>query len=219
MRGWPTRTRSIPGDRRRASLEGTYAIVREALEGSVGTRVCRHRALERQPDDRLAGEPRLPRHDSAGRHRRGAPRGAGALVVAPGLHRHGDRQPAGGHRNAVISRPSATSGSSSSQLDTLHRARRDPPFLSPATRDSAGVQAGIHGARRRPADARVQTLPRLPADGVPAGGARRHRRRREPRRRALLRGCSSRASARCRSPAKEVHELGPARGGSARWWR
>jgi hypothetical protein len=51
-----------------APLRAIYAIVRDALEGSVGTRACRYDS-DRQPDGEWLAGRDLPGDDSAGRRR------------------------------------------------------------------------------------------------------------------------------------------------------
>ena len=70
------------GGHRRAPLRATYAIVREALEASAAKRVCRDELWTVSQLNGWQVTLRLPRDDSAGRHRRGAQGRAGALERA-----------------------------------------------------------------------------------------------------------------------------------------
>ena len=89
----------VEGDRpgRRSSrgrCARTYAILREALESSAASRVCRNELWNVSQMTGWQVNLRLPRHDSARRQRPGAPGRAGALGLAAEVPRHRDRQPA-----------------------------------------------------------------------------------------------------------------------------
>ena len=76
-------------------LRGTYAIVREALEASIGARVCRNElwTVSQFVNGWQVQDGYTVTIQPVG-HRRGAEGGARALEPAAEVHRHRDRQPA-----------------------------------------------------------------------------------------------------------------------------
>ena len=142
-------------------------------------------------------------------HRRGAQGRAGALEPAAALRRHRDRQPARRAEGRLFR--------AEGQRPDRHRpdghADRDADRgiavrLAVGARQDARVRAAVRPAGARADRAGVQALPRFPADGVPAGGARGDRRvgqleRRRPattRRSGITARCRRRR-ARCTRPA------------------
>ena len=168
------------------------------------------RAVERQPDDRLAGESGLPGHDSAGRHRRGAQE---ALARWAALPAYIDTEIANVREGLRLKYTAPTR-----QRPDRHRPDRQPVegrapptrrSCRPAQRDKTPEFAqGVHDALPRTDRAGADALPRLPREGVPAGGARRDRGDGQPGRRRLLcrRGAlfqhpADRAAQTCTRPA------------------
>ena len=110
------RSRSIPPPSRRPPLRGTYAIVREALEASIGVRVCRNElwtvsqivnGWQVQDGYTVTIQPvgtDEARKEALARWSR-----------LPQLRRHRDRQPARGAARPAIPRRRATSASSSTR--------------------------------------------------------------------------------------------------------
>ena len=128
----------------------------------------------------------------------------------PALHRHGDRQPAGGHRSAVYSRPKRNVRIVIDQIDTS--ARRRPTIAVSLARRRATRRR--RSRRRSTRSSAIRSTPAfrryrdfleqeyLPAarDDIAVAA--------NPDGAALLRRGGPRATARCRSRPKEVHELG-----------
>ena len=133
------------------------------------------RAVDREPDDRLARAVRVPGDDSAGRHRRGAQGGAGALGALP---QYIDTEIANlreGHASAATRRRSCNVRIVIDQIERSDRRRPTRRFSRRRTRDKTSESSSSRSTAlvTRPADAGVHTVSRLPRAGVPAGGARR----------------------------------------------
>ena len=136
------------------ALRATYAIVRETLEGSIGTRVCR---LELWPVSQMTGW-----HVQLGYLVTIQPVGSDearkeALARwsgAAGLHRHRDREPAR-RRSPALSGAEAERRDRDRSARHADRTRRTRRFCRRRrATDSRGLQAGVRGAGAQPADCR-----------------------------------------------------------------
>ncbi len=130
------------------------------------------RGLERQPDDRLAGERRLSRHHSA-RGLRRCPKGRiGSLGRAAEIHRHRNRESG--------RRPQAGLHGTQAERSDRHRPGSQPRVdaaqgfavrLAVAAGQDAGIPEGLRRARRGHRQPGGHTLRGLPRERISAGRA------------------------------------------------